>query len=136
MSLDDRNAVLEQKLEHNPIDESIASLVAADQRRRRHVRILAISLALDVLLTIGFGYITARTHSLAAQAESNHQSLVRNCETGNEARTKNKQLWTYILSLPPSNDGQASTPEQQRRVDDFKKFLDETFALRDCNNIK
>lgn len=130
MSLDERNAELDQALEHNPIDEQIASLTRADLSRKRQVRWLAISLILDVLLTIGFGYTTIRANNAASKAESSTHAIIRNCETSNEARANNKKLWDYIINLPPT---QPPTSEQQKRIADFKKFIDMTFAPRDCS---
>lgn len=135
MSLDDRNAELNKKLEHNPVDEAVAALIKADQRRRGQILLLFISIAFDLILSIFLAFGWQANHQLALRAESNHDAIVRSCETSNEARAKNKELWTYILSLPPSNDGKASTPEQQKRVEDFKAFLDDTFKIRNCNNI-
>jgi hypothetical protein len=129
MSLDDRNAELERKLEANPIDDQIAALFRADGRRKFEVRILAVSLLLDVFLTIGFGYVTIQTRELAAQAESNKVALVRNCETANDSRRNNLILWDYLLALPTPP---GSTLEQQKTRDGFKAFVEKTFAPRNC----
>lgn len=132
MNLDDRNDKLNKRLQANPIDSTIATLIKADQRHRRHIILLTISLIFDLLLSIFLAFGWHANHNLAIRAESNHDAIIRSCETSNESRAKNKELWTYILSLPPSNDGQASTPEQQKRLNDFKVFLDDTFAPRNC----
>lgn len=135
MSLDDRNAVLDKKLQNNAIDDAVAALIKADQRRKGQILLLFISIAFDLILSVFLAFGWQANHQLALRAESNHDAIVRSCETSNEARAKNKELWNYILSLPPSNDGNASTPDQQKRVNDFKAFLDDTFKIRDCKNI-
>ncbi len=129
MSLDTRNAALNEELEKNPIDVQVEALARADKRQSRQVILLSITVAFDVLLTIGFGYITIRTHQLANQAETNQTALVRNCETANASRKNNQVLWDYILAIPTPN---APTVEQQKNRDDFKAFVDKTFAPRDC----
>ncbi len=131
MSLDERNAELERALELNPIDEQIQALARSDHSRKRQIRWLAISIMLDVLLTIGFGYTTLRANNAANKAETNTSAIVRSCETSNEARANNKQLWYYILNLPRTN---TPTADQQKQTTDFKTFVDKTFAPRDCNN--
>lgn len=129
MSLDSRNEELDKKLEENPIDDIVHALVRADDNRKNQVRWLAVSLLLDVLLTIAFGWVTIQTHNLAVEAESNKTALIRNCETANEARKNQRALWGFILSVPPQ---EPRTPEQQKRVDSFSQFVDTTFAPRDC----
>lgn len=131
MSLDERNAELEKKLEVNPIDEQIATLTAADSRRRGQVRLLAISLVLDLLLTIGFGFVTVRTNRLANQAENNRDSILRNCITANESRANNKKLWDYLFVQTASNP---RTPQQAEAIAEFRDFVNETFAPRDCHS--
>lgn len=131
-SLDHRNAVLEQKLKENPIDQSIATLEKAAKRQSRTNKLLTISIVFDLLLTVGLAFGWQQNHSLAVKADSNHAAIVRNCETGNDARANNKQLWDYLLAQQPS---QPVTPEQQKRITDFKNFVDKTFEPRDCSVI-
>lgn len=130
MSLDTRNAALNKELEENPIDVQVEALARADKRQARQVVILAVTVVFDVLLTIGFGYITLRTHELANQAENNRVALTRNCETANDSRKNNRALWDYILAIPTPN---APTVDQQKNRTDFKAFVDKTFAPRDCD---
>lgn len=132
MSLDTRNAELEEKLEVNPIDEQIAALARSDASRKRQVRWLAVSLALDVLLTIGFGYATLRANNAASKAETTQHSIVRNCETTNESRAKNREIWDYIVQI---SERPNLTPEQQKTRDDFIMKLNDTFAPRDCSKV-
>lgn len=129
MSLDDRNAELERKLKENPIDTQIEALIKADSRRKIQVRLLAASLILDLFLTIAFGFITVQTRELAQRADDNKTALLRNCETANDSRRNNRLLWDYLLAIPPA---QVQTPEQQQTRAEFKKFVEKTFAPRDC----
>lgn len=122
MNLDDRNKELEAKLEHNPVDEQIAILVRADRRRKWQLIALTI-------LAIGLVIISARTFQLARLAQSNRQAVIASCEVSNEARANNRQLWDHLFSLSPQ---EPQTPEQMKRIDDFKQFVKMTFAPRDC----
>lgn len=132
-SLDSRNAQLDQKIEATDLPKAVQTLVKDAARRKHQLIMLAITIGVDVLLTIGFGYVTIRTHNLASQADSNRDAIVRSCETTNEGRANNKKLWVYILGLSPS---QQRTPEQTRSLDKFRAFVDETFAPKDCSTIK
>lgn len=129
MSLDDRNAELDKALEENPIDEQIAALARSDRSRHRQIRWLAFSLALDVLLTIGFGYTTLRANDAASKAETTQVAILRNCETANESRKNNAVLWDFVLAQPPREPLDA---KQQKIRDDFVELKNKTFAQRDC----
>lgn len=83
-------------------------------------------LLLVVTLSVGLGLYYYQN------AQHTHSILVAGCESGNEFRRENKTLWRYILDIPPE---EPLTPEEQKTRDDFTKFLDETFAERDCSRI-
>lgn len=129
MNLDDRNAELNKQLEHNPIDETVAALLKADNRRKRQLLLLFLSLAFEFVILIALGAGWRSNHNLAIQAETNHNAIVRNCETSNEARAKNKEIWAYLLIQTPTT---APTPEQQAFRDSFETKVNDTFAPRDC----
>lgn len=123
MSLDERNAQLEHKLEENPIDRQIAVLVKADKRRKLQIIVLA-------MLTIGLVFVSVRTSQIASQAESNRAALMARCNSTNEARAKNKQLWDYLIE---QGKDQPRTPEAQKFFDKFVALKDQTFAPTDCS---
>lgn len=129
MSLAERDDELDKKLEGNPIDSSIATLTRDARRARRNVRLLAASITLDFVLTIALTVLSFQTNHLATLAQTNKQAVIQNCETANDSRTAQRQLWGYVLSLTPQ---QPRTAEQQARVDEFAKFVDQTFKPRDC----
>lgn len=129
MSLDTRNEELDRKLEQNPIDEQIAALARSDKSRRRQIRWLAVSLALDVLLTIGFGYTTLRANNAASKAETIENAIVARCESTNDARAKNEKLWDHILDLTKDTP---RTPQQEVDRKEFIQVKEETFAPSDC----
>ena len=129
MSLAERSDELDKKLANNPIDNSIETLAKDARRARRNVRLLAISIGLDFALTIALTVLSFQTSHLANLAQTNKAAVVQNCETANDSRAAQRQLWGYVLSLTPQ---QPRTPEQQDRVNEFAKFVDETFKARDC----
>lgn len=129
MSLAERADELDKKLEQNPIDQSIATLVKADNRRRRQVMLLAVSLALDFVLTIGLTFLSFQTSHIAQLAQNNKEAVILNCETANDSRDAQRKLWAYVIALPPQ---QPRSPEQQQRVEEFQVFVDKTFKPRDC----
>lgn len=129
MSLDSRNEELERKLSKTQLPDAVATLMDDAKKSRRRVRLLTASIILDFVLTIGLTVVSAKTADLTRQAQSNKAALIQNCETANDSRNKQLTLWGYVLALNPE---QARTPEQQAAVDKFAKFVEDTFAPRDC----
>lgn len=131
--LDERKAELDKKLDNTDLSEAVHTLVKDARRRKVQIIVLIISVSFDLLLTIGIGLGWQANHRLASQAESNRNAIIRSCETSNEARRNNKQLWSYLLSQPPA---EPIAPDRQAKIEQFKVFLDKTFAERDCSIVK
>jgi hypothetical protein len=64
-------------------------------------------------------------------------SVVQLCQSGNDFRGQQVQLWTHIIeiSAPPP----AETPAQQRQraalIASFRKYVQQVFAARDCGQL-
>lgn len=136
-TLDERSDQLDKQLEDNPIDTSIAAIVKADKQRGRQVKILAISLVLDIVLTFGLAAVSFQAHDLAIQADHSRSAQIESCKTGNEFRKTEANLWEHVLELQPIVNN--LTPEQQaqrdKTVTDFRTYLTTVFAARDCATI-
>lgn len=132
MSLDERNEELNRKIDHTDLSSAVDTLIKDAKKRKRQVILLSLSIGLDLLLTVGLGFLSIQTHNVASQSENNKVALVRSCETTNDARASNKALWDYLLALP-SNE--PATSAQQSEIDSFKAFIDKTFAPRDCKHL-
>lgn len=136
-TLDERSDDLDKQLEDNPIDRSIEAIIKDSKRRGIQLRILAISLVLDVVLTFGLAAVSFQAHDLAVQAGHSRDAVIESCRTGNDFRTTEANLWAHILDLQPVLSN--LTPEQQaqrdKTVKDFRTYLTTVFAARDCSNI-
>lgn len=128
-NLEERDDELNKQMATHPAEESIQVLVKDAHRSKRYFRILAISVALDIILSIGLAFFAYQTNQAVRVAQSSRAAIVANCETANDSRNKQLVLWGYVLSLTPQ---QPRTPEQEARVDEFKEFVEKTFAPRDC----
>lgn len=136
-SLDQRNNELNQKLEHNPIDQSVEVLVKDAKRRGRQILLLTISLAIDIVLTAALAWLTFATREIATDVQNSKDTIVNNCKVGNEFRKIEAELWDHILSFQQVQTG--LTPEEQARrdanIEHFRGYFETIFAPRDCNNI-
>lgn len=137
MSLEERSNELDKKLEDNDIDNSIDILVKDAKRRRIQLQIVTATVIIDFILTIGLIFVSINTNNALIAAQNNKDALVLSCKSGNDFRVSEASLWNHILEIQPVL--QNLTPEQQvqrdKTVADFKKYLQTTFATRDCNNI-
>jgi hypothetical protein len=136
-SLDQRSKELDKKMEQVPLDEAVAILVRDAKTRRKQILALTISLTLDVILTIGLAALSIQANHTATEVQNSKKTLVANCELGNEFRTTEAALWNHLLSIEPVRSDY--TPDQLKARDkiitEFRKYLDTTFAPRDCSNI-
>lgn len=87
---------------------------------------------LYLILLLVFTVGTVIGYNALQESKRTQEVLTNNCHLGNEFRETEKSLWEYILNLPPEKP---RTPKQQKRVDEFKIFLDEKFMTRDCGSI-
>lgn len=122
-----RSDKLDEIIATSPPD--IAALARASQRNRTFIRILAVSLVADMLLTLGVIALAWRDNQLFAQTTSIRQQQHLTCLASNESRAGQRQLWHHVLDLPPA---QPRTAEQQQQADDFGRYVDDVFAPRKC----
>lgn len=95
---------------------------------RKHqflIRLLGLSMAFDLLLSIALGGIGFTAHNAAEAAARNQKQF---CEGSNETRRVQKDLWSYVLNIPASN----TSPAQEEQRQKFKDYIDTVFAPRDC----
>jgi hypothetical protein len=57
------------------------------------------------------------------------------CLNANEARQANLSLWTYILDLSAANREEKPTPAEQQQIDEFKNWVGDLYAPRDCDDL-
>jgi hypothetical protein len=109
---------------------TVTGLAVVVKKDRRRVRWLAASVAVDVLLSMGFGYIALQTREAQHAAETNRSNAVITCEVANQTRASQVQLWTYVISL----NGKPRTSVEVEKLRKFEIYLGEVFAPRDCAN--
>lgn len=108
-----------------------------DDRLARYGRNNRRYIAIDVLLTLvvtAFGALSVHT---ASQASQNHTAQIVTCQSSNQARAQNEQLWAYTLTLFKPRPGQ--TPQQQEQaavaLAALHAKVEQTFAPRNCSAL-
>lgn len=96
---------------------AIVNLTTTTRRSRRLIRILAVSLVFDVVLSLGLAYALNQNREAGRAA----------CRESNETREGSIALWEGIANAAP-----ATTPEQHQRTDAVLALVHRTYAPRDC----
>lgn len=128
-NLEQRDDELNKQMATHPAEESIQVLVKDANRRKRQLRLLTVTVILTLLAVIGLAVVSYKTVQLTKLAQSNRDAVVANCETANDSRQNNKQLWDFVFALPAL---EPPTPEESARAAQVKDFIAKTFAQRDC----
>jgi len=114
------------------MSEQVVAMVKIVKRDRRLIRGLAISVALDILLSIGIAFIAVTATSAKSQAEEAQDNARVSCLAANETRLAQIQLWDYVLSLASPG---SQTPAQKAQIEQFRIYVAQVFAQRDCDNL-
>lgn len=120
------------------IGGQVASLTVAVRRSRHLIIGLAISLCIDVALTIVVAVFAVQAHDANASAVAAKdaagvaaQDNKALCLSGNVARAQQIKPWEILISLgtPPK------TAAQKRLIDEFLADLKKIYAPRNCSHI-
>jgi len=91
---------------------------------------LVLTVAVAGLVAVSLA--VAQRASLAAAKAAEAQRII--CETGNQSRAAQRQLWGLVLELS-AQARPHPTPEEQQRAARFRAYIDATFAPRDCGQL-
>jgi hypothetical protein len=126
----ERLAVAVDKLNEDMADQVTAlSLVA--KRNRFLIEVLGVVVALLILVSVGLGFVALQTNRALDTAEQNRSNARLTCLVSNETRAAQIQLWEYVLSLPTG----PQTPERKERIRQFRLYLNQVFAPRNCDDL-
>lgn len=128
-NLEERDDELNKQMQKHPAEESIKVLVKDARRRTVQLRLLSATVVLTLLLTLMLSVVSYKLYRVTQLAQSSQAAVVANCETANDSRRNQKQLWDFVFALPQL---EPPTAEEQARAAQFKDFIAKTFALRDC----
>jgi hypothetical protein len=122
------------------LDERLAGSVAAiealtqsGRHQRIMLRVLTVSLVLDIVLSVGLGFVAFQAQRLAAEATSLRQQQRATCLAGNEARAGQITLWHHVLSDFPATAPR--TEEQAQQAHQFALYVENLFKPRNCSRI-
>lgn len=114
------------------IGDVLVESVDRSRANQRTIRLVAFSVVFDVLLSIGIGGMALDNRRIAHQEQSTRAAALTTCNSSNEARALERQLWGFMFDLPSTA---APTPAQQANLDRLRGFIATTFAARDCARL-
>lgn len=134
--VDTFNRALEQH------DRAIDNLIKNDRVRKKTQIALAVSIVLDVILSVALTIISIialnagqnaqeASDSAEAAAVANKTAIVAVCESANEQRDSITHLWDTVLDT--FFTGVKISPEGQAKVDAVREYVHTNFAPKDCN---
>ncbi|WP_410662003.1 hypothetical protein [Amycolatopsis sp. lyj-84] len=111
----------------------IAALNQRSKRDRAWIVGLAVSLLLDVVLSVVVAVVAVEAAQATSLAEQNRRAQVSSCEAGNAARAVSVSLWAYVLDQV-TKDPENQTPERAQQIEQFRRYISTAYAPRDCAN--
>lgn len=128
--------------------KQLAAVKATVARGKRIIIGLAVSLVLDVALTVVVTLTAAQAHDTAAQAHDAsaranatvtqlHAIQVSSCNAGNGTRAAEIQLWTHLaaVSTPPAGSTPAQAAKDRQAIAALLTYVRQVFKPRDCAKI-
>ena len=130
----DRSDELDKKLDAMPesIDETVKNLIDSGKRTKRLIHLVILSIFIEAALTIGISLFFISQSAQNVQITINKQNLIANCKSNNDFRDSQVKVWNYVLAIPSTTP---QTPAQQKTLANFKTYVDNTFALRNCDTF-
>lgn len=119
------------------LTETLKTVLAEMVRLRRYGRTNRKFVIVDVVLTVLLAGVGGLSVHAASQADQNRTAQIVTCQSSNQARAQNEQLWSYTLTLFKPRPGQ--TPGQQAQaavaLAALHAKVEQTFAPRDCTAL-
>jgi hypothetical protein len=117
------------------VREELSRLNAYGRRNRRLIIALAVSLCLDVLLTVAVIVGGVALAGNKATIGEIHQTQVNACQTGNRLRDEQRRLWEHVVAISKPPRG-ALTPaqarERERTTSAFLAYVRRVLPDLDC----
>lgn len=113
-------------LDVSNLNRSVVELTNYGHRNRFLIR-------WNIAATIIILMLTAVVTIVAVQVTENRQNAKLVCQIGNESRAAQVRLWGYVLDASSANP--ELTPAQKTLIAEFRIYIGQVFAQRDCNDL-
>lgn len=114
--------------------DEIHYLRSYGERNRHYIWGLAISLMLDVALSIVVIIVAVQANDANDRANANHQYQIDSCNQSNQARMVSANLWNYVLDAAAKSP-ENQTPDRKKQIADFRAYMESAYQQRDCSKV-
>lgn len=116
----------------NDLCAEVNALRTYGLHNRRMIWALVVSI-LIALASAGFAVAASlQAKDATSQARRTADNAKITCETGNESRKLQTQLWSYVLDQSEQNPD--LTAYQRKQIAAFRGYIATVYAPRDCDN--
>lgn len=115
-------------------DTVMGSLVVSDERRRNIIKWLMISIAFDVFLSFGFGFLAFYAQHNANTASETAKLAVVAAKVACDQSAKNSVVTNELINQLIDNirlSDQLTPAEKEQRIEDYEKLI---IIIPDCAN--
>jgi hypothetical protein len=111
-----------------------ALILAQQARNHRTVRLLTVSVLLDIALSLFCVGLAVNQHNVSGAI---HQSQLNSCAIGNQFRKSQVQLWDHVIavSAAPAGETAAGRAARLRRIAGVRAYVGRHFHPVDCSRL-
>lgn len=118
------------------IEAPVIELYERANRNRMMIRLLAISIVLDVVLSVVTGFATIYAIHASNVANSATKAAGIACTSRNDFKALDLARWQYIVKLSAGNAPKTATPAEKaataKQTKDFEAFIGKADAPEAC----
>ena len=107
------------------------AIVAQQRKSKRTVRLLAVSVILDIMLSVATITLAVNQQNVSRAI---HDSQLAACAIGNETRAAQVQLWDHVIGIsrPPPGETGAERKARLARLAALRAYVRNTFRQINC----
>lgn len=121
---------LDEKLASDPV---VGNLVKIVNQHKTLLRWLIFTTVLSLSLSVAVMWLAFKAGDTAATANSAATQARIVCSAANDLRASERQLWNFILTLPPPpNETPADKARRLQQTESFRAYVKKHFAPRHC----
>lgn len=119
---------METTVDH-PAGNGLAAVKESLDRTRHLLWMVGTIFIVGLLVCVALVFIAFRLNNQSVQNRQTREAIYVGCQSGNQARAQQKQLWEEVINLTARPN---QTPAQQAVVGTFQRYLNNSLKPRDC----